>query len=258
MPPYTIFYLSDSEYRRLFMESEQPLDMPSQGRFTGIAVYLKVLLFIFPIWKRKWVETLNEIDKLVGVEIDELFDPTRDGATMMFDSTFERSRLYFTVLQALRIFSEWIQESGRELQQLKLDFDGNIQSSGTRRSSISSSHGGESPNSFMKEIDEAWEKVISIHGTSSKSLIDRIEKKEEEIKSFRDGLFSATSVREASRATILNQYILVFTIVTIFYLPLSYVSVCYPSPPTLKNFLSNYVIPSLYLAWTYSPTTMLD
>lgn len=226
MPPYTIFYLSDSEYRRLFMESEQPLDMPSQGRFTGIAVYLKVLLSIFPIWKRKWVETLNEIDKLVGVEIDELFDPKRDGATMMFDSTFERSRLYFTVLQALRIFSEWIQESGRELQQLKQDFDANIQSSGTRRGSIGSSSGSESPNFFMimKEIDEAWEKVISIHGASSKSLIDRIEKKEEEIKSFRDGLFSATSVREASRATILNQYILVFTIVTIFYLPLSYVS----------------------------------
>lgn len=108
----------------------------------------------------------------------------------MFDSTFERSRLYFTVLQALRIFSEWIQESGRELQQLKQDFDANIQSSGTRRGSIGSSSGSESPNFFMimKEIDEAWEKVISIHGASSKSLIDRIEKKEEEIKSFRDGV----------------------------------------------------------------------
>lgn len=106
----------------------------------------------------------------------------------MFDSTFERSRLYFTVLQALRIFSEWVQESGRELQQLKQDFDANIQSSGTRRGSIGSSSGSESPNFFMKEIDEAWEKVISIHGASSKSLIDRIEKKEEEIKSFRDGV----------------------------------------------------------------------
>ncbi|KAK6951043.1 hypothetical protein Daesc_007572 [Daldinia eschscholtzii] len=221
MPPYTIFYLSDSEYRRLFMESEHSLDIPGQGRLTGIAVYLRVLLFIFPLWRRKWVETLNEIDKL----IDGLFDSKRDGATTMFDSTFERSRLYFTVLQALRIFSEWIGESGRELQQLKQDFDANIQFNMARRGSIGSSDGSsETTDSFMKDIDELWDKVIAIHGASSKSLIDRIEKKEEEIKSFRDGLFSATSVREASRATILNQYILVFTIVTIFYLPLSYVS----------------------------------
>ncbi|KAI1468036.1 uncharacterized protein F4812DRAFT_428609 [Daldinia caldariorum] len=221
MPPYTIFYLSDSEYRRLFMESERSLDMPNQGRFTGIAVFLRILLSIFPLWRRKWVETLNEIDKLVGVKIDELFDPGRDGATTMFDSTFDRSRLYFTVLQTLRIFSEWIQESGRELQQLQQDFDANFQFSIARRDSTGSR---DTPISFIEKIDETWEKVIAIHSASSKSLMDRIEKKEEEIKGFRDGLFSATSVREASRATILNQYILVFTIVTIFYLPLSYVS----------------------------------
>ncbi|KAI1204290.1 uncharacterized protein F4807DRAFT_472322 [Annulohypoxylon truncatum] len=223
MPSYTIIYLSDSGYRRLFMESERPLDMPSRGRFTGVAVYLKVLLSVLPIWRRKWIETLNEFDNLVGVKIDDLFDPKRDGAAM-FDSSFERSKLYFTVLQTLRIFTEWIQESERELQQLKRDFDINVQSNTARRSSIASSHGTAPPAMFVKEIDEAWEELMTLHNSSSKSLLDRIEKKEVEIKSFRDGLFSATSVREASRATALNQYILVFTIVTIFYLPLSYVS----------------------------------
>ncbi|KAI1389684.1 uncharacterized protein F4822DRAFT_399282 [Hypoxylon trugodes] len=224
MPSYTIICLSDSGYRRLFMESERPLDMPSRGRFTAVAVYLKVLLSVFPIWKRKWIETLNEVDNLVGVKIDDLLDPKRGGAAMMFDSTFDRSRLYFTVLQALRIFSEWIQEGERELQQLKQDFYSNIQSGSGRRGSADSNHSDAPPNDFMKGIDDAWEEAISFHSSSTKSLLYRIEKKEEEIKSFRDGLFSATSVREASRATVLNQYILVFTIVTIFYLPLSYVS----------------------------------
>ncbi|KAI0885841.1 uncharacterized protein GGS22DRAFT_179533 [Annulohypoxylon maeteangense] len=223
MPLYTIIYLSDSGYRRLFMESERPLDMPSRGKFTGVAVYLKVLLFVLPIWRRKWTETLNEFDNLVGVKIDDLFDPKRDGAAM-FDSSFERSKLYFTVLQTLRVFSEWIQESERELQQLKQNFDVNIQSNAARRGSVASNHGTASPVMFMKEIDEAWEELLATHDSSSKYLLDRIGKKEVEIKSFRDGLFSATSVREASRATALNQYILVFTIVTIFYLPLSYVS----------------------------------
>ncbi|OTA70139.1 hypothetical protein K449DRAFT_320876 [Hypoxylon sp. EC38] len=184
--------------------------MPSRGRLTGVAVYLRVLRSILPIWTRKWVETLNEIDNLLGVKVDDLFDPKQDSGSMMFDSTFERSRLYFTVLQTLRIISEWIQQSEQELQQLKKDFN------------ISN----DTPsNTFIKEVDEAWRELISMHISTSKYLLDRIEKKEVEIKGFRDGLFSATSVREASRATILNQYILVFTIVTIFYLPLNYVSV---------------------------------
>ncbi|KAI1104486.1 hypothetical protein F4804DRAFT_187801 [Jackrogersella minutella] len=223
MPSYTVIYLSDSGYRRLFMESERPLDMPSRGRLTGVAVYLRVVLSVLPIWKRKWIETLNEVDNLVEVKIDDLFDPKRDGAAM-FDSTFERSRLYFTVLQTLRIFSEWIQESERELQQLKRDFDVNIQSNLARHGSISSNRDDLPSSTFIKEIDLAWDELIDMHHSSSRSLLDRIEKKEAEIKSFRDGLFSATSVREASRATLLNQYILVFTIVTIFYLPLNYVS----------------------------------
>ncbi|OTB07025.1 hypothetical protein M426DRAFT_92778 [Hypoxylon sp. CI-4A] len=40
MPSYTIVYLSDTGYRRLFMESNQPLDMPGRGRLTGVAIYL--------------------------------------------------------------------------------------------------------------------------------------------------------------------------------------------------------------------------
>ncbi|KAI0144106.1 hypothetical protein F4776DRAFT_661201 [Hypoxylon sp. NC0597] len=221
MPSYTIVYLSDSGYRRLFMESERPLDMPSRGRLTGVAVYLRVLRSILPIWTRKWVETLNEIDNLLGVKVDDLFDSKQDSGSMMFDSTFERYRLYFTVLQTLRIISEWIQQSEQELQQLKKDFDISVQPNTARRGSISPIQSNAPPNTFIKEVDEAWEELISMHGSTSKYLLDRIEKKEVESKA--SGM-AATSVREASRATVLNQYILVFTIVTIFYLPLNYVS----------------------------------
>ncbi|KAI8966640.1 hypothetical protein F5Y11DRAFT_343389 [Daldinia sp. FL1419] len=192
MAPYTIFYLSDSKYRRLFMENEQPLAIPNQGRFTGIAVYPRVILFIFLIWEHKWVETLNEINKLVG--IDKLFYPKRDGATMMFDSTFDRCLFYFTVLQTLGIFSEWIQESGRELQQLKQDFDTSIQPSSARRGSVDSNSSCGSSDSLEK-IDQEWEKVIAYHSASSKSLLDRIEKKEGEIKCFRDGVSAESKTK---------------------------------------------------------------
>ena len=39
-------------------------------------------------------------------------------------------------------------------------------------------------------------------------------------------LFNATSVLEASRGTQINQSIFVFTVLTIFYLPLTFVAVC--------------------------------
>jgi hypothetical protein len=38
-------------------------------------------------------------------------------------------------------------------------------------------------------------------------------------------LFSASSVREATRSTLQNRYILVFTVATVIYLPLSFVTV---------------------------------
>lgn len=41
-------------------------------------------------------------------------------------------------------------------------------------------------------------------------------------------MFNATSVNEAKKTTQLNHYILVFTVITIFYLPLSFVSVSRP------------------------------
>ena len=39
-------------------------------------------------------------------------------------------------------------------------------------------------------------------------------------------LFNATSVSEARKSTQLNHYILVFTVATVFYLPLSFIAVC--------------------------------
>ncbi|KAI1495191.1 hypothetical protein F5X96DRAFT_206690 [Biscogniauxia mediterranea] len=247
LPIFTILYLSDSGYRKLLVESEGSLDIPSRGRLTGIAVYLKLLCSILPLWKRKWVDTLNEVDDLVGVKIDDLFNPAQSSA--MFDSTFERSRLYFRVLETLRVFSEWIEESGRELKRLRSDYSAAADPGYKRRGSVDGDN-GDPP--FAKEIDNAWDELLTFHASASKSLLDRIRKKNEEIKSFKDGLFSATSAREASRATVLNQYILVFTIVTIFYLPLSYVSSLFGmdmfSHDDPKRFQTSFLISTALIA----------
>lgn len=205
LPTYSILYLTDSKYRRLFVENDRPLDVPYYGQFTAVAVYVKVLRLTLPLWEQKWTRTLNEVDNLVGVkvtdhvvlysqagsndiQIDELFNSKGDGAAMMFDSSFARSRLYFTVLQALRIFSEWIQESERALQQLRGDFDKAVHSVTKQRNGGDEWSSGEGPLPFKREIDEMWNDLLAYHGSSSRCLLGRIEKKNEEIKSFRDGV----------------------------------------------------------------------
>ncbi|RSL59696.1 hypothetical protein CEP54_007134 [Fusarium duplospermum] len=59
---------------------------------------------------------------------------------------------------------------------------------------------------------------------------NRVRKKAEEIKSLRDGLFNATSLREATKAMALNQAIYVFTIVTVLFTPVSFLATFWALP----------------------------
>lgn len=61
-------------------------------------------------------------------------------------------------------------------------------------------------------------------------LLERIDRKTEEIKTLRDGLFNSTSVREATRATEMNRYVIVFTVVTVIYTPPSFISALFATP----------------------------
>jgi hypothetical protein len=95
-----------------------------------------------------------------------------------------------------------------------------------------------------------WKRVSSHQQRLGNNLLSRIAKKGEEVKSLRDGvslrvqyrnpdsfhvdvlayrartqLFNATSVSEATKSSQLNHYILAFTVVTIFYLPLRFIAV---------------------------------
>ncbi|KAK5659984.1 hypothetical protein OQA88_13450 [Cercophora sp. LCS_1] len=69
-----------------------------------------------------------------------------------------------------------------------------------------------------------WAILWKSFSQSEKQLLERIHDKTEEVKSLRDGLFNATSVREASRSTTMNRYVIVFTIMTVLYLPISLVA----------------------------------
>ncbi|KAF2802242.1 uncharacterized protein BDZ99DRAFT_401745 [Mytilinidion resinicola] len=157
----------------------------------------------------------------------------------MFDSSLDRSKQYFIVLQLLRIMGEWISGALKDLEQQK---GGWLQDQEYRKYAMIAFHERElraDPSRGVPELDEIdleekvisanWEALITYQRRHEKLLLDRIDKKTEEIKSLRDGvshrrLFNATSVLETRKGTAINQYLFVFTVITIFYLPLSFVA----------------------------------
>jgi hypothetical protein len=162
----------------------------------------------------------------------------------MFDRSLEKSELYFAVLQILRIISDWIQESVTDLENQE-ESRGCFQRLGHGMAEHLSEEGRERDREV---INSNWDLLALHHATLAKALLERIQKKTTEVESLRDGvisnpiaftlmcsdakltqLFNATQVREATRATRISQYIFVFTVMTIFYLPLSFVAVCISS-----------------------------
>jgi hypothetical protein len=148
----------------------------------------------------------------------------------MYDQDLIVSELYFFISQVLRFARLWIQESCNDLP-------GFVQHLEKEHFSVEGKHSNPHA-SFLPDAPEAqraaievfranWAAVMRHQKELADGLFDRIEKKEAEIGSLRDALFAATSVSEATKSKQLNHYILVLSILTIFYLPLSFVAALY-------------------------------
>lgn len=174
-----------------------------------------------------------------------MYDDTGTGCAL--------SESYFSILQILRIASEWVKESMDDLERLvaKIEefyfFLDSIEGSQFVKNDaflrLDPAHPEEAIAS-IKAFKESWAKVVSYQQEIDRALQARIEKKSEEIKTLRDGvsdgaqrstihdlftnrsqLFNATSVSEAAKSVQLNKIVFIFTVVTIFYLPLGFIAV---------------------------------
>ncbi|KAK0649144.1 hypothetical protein B0T16DRAFT_324578 [Cercophora newfieldiana] len=163
-------------------------------RATGMAAFAFRIQSLLPHWETQWSNLIDHIGKLLNNDI-------------------------------LRTAAEWIRESMDDLRRTAEDIERlyllqNPDGSATFLPAMSDSDVRDATNVFKSN----WKSVTSHHKRLGDALLTRIEMRKEEAKSLRDGLFSATSVSEAAKSTQLNNYILVFTIVTIFYLPLSFMT----------------------------------
>jgi len=174
---------------------------------------------------------------------------------MVDDNDLRLSKFYFTVIQMLRIAADWIQESMENLGRIRKDMERLylLQAANGMASFLPTGSDSQTQDA-IKIFNKNWEIVIEEQKRIGNELLARISAKKTETESLRDGvgflfhqtfvrtfgtfpadetvlqLFNATSVSEATKARELNRYILAFTLVTIFYLPLSFLTVCVPCP----------------------------
>lgn len=191
---------------------------------------------------------------------------------MIDGSALQLSEFYFGIGSTLRIAAEWIRESMDNLRSTVSDIERLYFSPRTPANypsflPVDTGDLEQAKETFRK----TFENVIARQQSMGLDLLSRIERKQEEIKGLRDGVsayldlyflflpapslaqpgvhvpmwiitltrvrqvFNATAVHEATKSTQINHYIFVFTVVTIFYLPLSFVTVRILRTSTIKG-----------------------
>ncbi|KAK4034311.1 hypothetical protein C8A01DRAFT_18865 [Parachaetomium inaequale] len=202
------------------------------GGNAGYHMLQSVVHRILIFWEKEWSNCLRMLGCAANTTLqDILSDETSND--LMFDSSYARSRIYFKTLGILRIFGDAIRETGRDVQEMdpRRLLQGSLPQGG------SFLRAGWDVRFFLKEdpaMDKAlwenWRILSEFQRKAEERLLLQIAAKTEEIKSLRDGLFNATSLREASRSTTINRYIIVFTIFTVLYLPLGFTTALFGTP----------------------------
>ncbi|KAI0875215.1 hypothetical protein GGS24DRAFT_456329 [Hypoxylon argillaceum] len=194
----------------------------------GFFQFLIVLTRTIDHWKKCWDAMMDKIDEIISVQLQDTMDRNRWGK-LMFDDSFQLSEQYFTVLQLLRIFQNWIAETERGIRSLGEEL--------VQQCELWQSWRQE--NAEMDELEwplnteilrDNIAKVTTFFELRVNPLRERIEKKKEEVTSLQDALLNASSLREALKAKTLNLYIGVFTTVTVFFTPLGFITAFWAIP----------------------------
>lgn len=106
---------------------------------------------------------------------------TKRRNNLMFDLSFDRSGTYFTVLQALRVFTDTITEAHNSIEIMKQRWSWRFPG----RSSTNTTHFDKMTQEIL---NQNWEKLIAEHWRLERGLLDYIDKKSNEVKSLRDGV----------------------------------------------------------------------
>ncbi|KAI9149916.1 hypothetical protein HJFPF1_09662 [Paramyrothecium foliicola] len=179
----------------------------NEHRRPGEKAFQSILITLFLETEEGWNKSLDAIEELTGVTLNDFYDNKRIDE-LMFDRTMKRSRDYFSAFQILNLIEDWIRFNKKEVKNLY-----RLRQRAT--------------DAFEAEEFEPLREFIKLR---SSILLKRVSRMKENITSLRDGLFNATSLQEATRGTSLNKTLYLFTTVTIIYLPISFLATLWALP----------------------------
>ncbi|KAI0861623.1 hypothetical protein F4860DRAFT_513772 [Xylaria cubensis] len=185
------------------------------GLNTGISMFqLQICVFI-DSWEQDWILTMKQIDEMVTLKFNVLEDDMILRKLVLENST-DASVLYFKVLQILNNFSDVVRAAPSRLDML----------SNVVRLKMDSQFAESYPYTENTKhiVKHNWDVVRERQRDASSRILAKLERTTNEVKSLQSGLFNVQSITEARKSRTLNKYLLVFTIVTILFLPPTFVA----------------------------------
>lgn len=143
--------------------------------FGGAAAFQAAIFLTARVWETEWNKALDQIDECLSVQLNQTLNP-KQITKWMFDFDFKQSRLYFTILQILRIFGECIRTVSADIKALDGMFEvrqGLMPATPKERLAFSSN----------------WKYITKHQKDAEKRLLRRLLDKTEEIESLRDGVY---------------------------------------------------------------------
>ncbi|KFY08509.1 hypothetical protein V492_06167 [Pseudogymnoascus sp. VKM F-4246] len=160
----------------------------------------------------QWQILYDEVLKECNGENISFMDSEKYVHLLYDDSTFRRFKFYFWAIGCLSSFEQSVAETLWELTTFRVQVDG--KSPLGERAASESNGFKEIYNQEMENFDQACKNLEGIH--------DQLVKKRDEMKTLRDGLFSASGVMESRQSRILGENVQLLAFVTIFFLPLAF------------------------------------
>ncbi|KAK3899745.1 hypothetical protein C8A05DRAFT_36623 [Staphylotrichum tortipilum] len=212
------------------LQGRSMVDSEPTLRLTGLTAFVLRLHALLQAWASEWNLTLDNFEAELHVQVADILTRSKRRKIMYDSSELRMSEFYFFTSQLLRFSDSWIRESLDDLSELMRGIRTAHFFQPTPEVDRHESFQPDTPlthGAAFEAFKESSEALLARHQELAGPLLAQIKRIQEEVKRLREGLFTATAVSEATKSKKLNHYIIVFTVVTIFYLPLSFVASLY-------------------------------
>ncbi|KAK4189328.1 hypothetical protein QBC35DRAFT_462045 [Podospora australis] len=207
------------------------------------------------IWRYEWLASLGAITKYIRADLSDILTHEGRNKILYDDKDLRLSEFYFFLQRILEFAEQWSGETTMKLETFASVIEQSCFDDRSETSPWSKADSQEAKEACRENFRRNWRMVLNRQEDFGKvELRERIRRLQERIKTLKDGvstpsffhayiahpkrqarethnrtcqLFTATSVSETTKSKQLNHLILVFTIVTIFHLPLSFVTALY-------------------------------